>query len=115
MHIPRAVVFKSLQTVISYYVTNNINYTCDTSEHRIELGPRVKLGKCAICPYISYVGIDCVETTQSFLKVVQAVQNPLVAIQYVAEKSHQSFDAVLLSILDQFLVYFNEDEIFNTV
>ena len=96
-------------------MANNIDYTCDASEHRIELGPKMKLGKCAICPYISCMEIDCEEITQAFLKVVQAAQNPIVAIKYVAEKMHQTFDAVLLSILDQFLVYFNDDEIFNTV
>lgn len=63
VHVPRVTVFKSLQPVISYYVTNNIDYTCDTSEHRIELGPRMKLGKCAICPYVRYMDIDYKEIT----------------------------------------------------
>ena len=93
-------IFDSLQTVISYYEANDIHYTCDADERRIELGPRVKLGKCAICPYVRCMEIDYKEITQAFLKVVPAAQNPVVAIKYVQEKMRQTLEAVVLSILD---------------
>lgn len=79
-------------------------------DYQIELDEQhVKVGKVTLCIYLDkYKNIDTELLAETFARVVQAAQNPIVAVNYVAEKLGTESEFVLLSVLEYQLWYFGE-------
>lgn len=67
------------------------------------------MGKVTLCIYLDkYKNVDTERLAETFARVVQAAQNPIVAANYIAEKLGTEVEFVLLSVLEYQLWFFGE-------